>query len=376
MKITHFFILNDETRNPFSGAENHLWELLKGSAEFNDTELLVAVHETGNVINNRLEELRNHGVTVSLIDRKKHQFSSVGYLRMIQECLIYLKEFKKRKDRILHLHLNSNIIPTTAILAGHPNIFFSFHNDEPYFKKRISKFLLNKMFFWFKHTIAITGHVKNYLVNEIGLPTNKISVIRYGINPPPFKNIEDINIPELPGKIKLCFVGRLTEQKNLFFFFDCLKEFPEVSLVMFGEGPDREKLIDLANELGIRERIHFYGYLDAASSYIKTFDFLCLPSKWEGLGLVLIEAMYQNVSIIGSEAGAIPEVLDNGNLGTIISYTDKEKAVAEMRNAFANNQEILNKRDLALEYAKKNYTVDRMVKETNSMYEKYSKSVN
>jgi glycosyltransferase involved in cell wall biosynthesis len=375
MKITHFFILNDETRNPFSGAENHLWELLKGSAEFNDTELLVAVHETGNVINNRLEELRNHGVTVSVIDRKKHQFYSVGYLRMIQECLIYLKEFKKRKDRILHLHLNSNIIPTTAILAGHPNLFFSFHNDEPYFKKRISKFLLNKMFFWFKHTIAITWHVKNYLVNEIGLPTNKISVIRYGINPPPIKNIEDLNLPELPGKIKLCFVGRLTEQKNLFFFFDCLKEFPEISLVMFGEGPDREKLSDLANELGIRERIHFYGYLDTASSYIKTFDFLCLPSKWEGLGLVLIEAMYQNVSIIGSEAGAIPEVLDNGNLGTIISYMDKEKAVAEMSNAFENNQEILSKRDSALEYAKKNYTVDRMVKETNNMYEKYSKVI-
>lgn len=376
MKITHFFILNDETRNPFSGAENHLWELLKGSAELNDTELLVAVNETGNVINNRLEELRNHGVTVSVIDRKKYKFSSVGYLRMIQECLIYLKEFKKRKNRILHLHLNSNIIPTTAILAGHPNIFFSFHNDEPYFKKKLSKYLLNKMFFWFRHTIAITGHVKNYLVNEIGLPTNKISVIRYGINPPPLKNIEDINIPELPGKIKLCFVGRLTEQKNLFFFFDCLKEFPEVSLVMFGDGPDRQKLAELANELGIEDRIHFYGYLDAASSYIKTFDFLCLPSKWEGLGLVLIEAMYQNVSIIGSEAGAIPEVLDNGNLGTIISYTDKEKAVAAMKNAFENNQEIVNKRDLALEYAKKNYTVDRMVKETNSMYEKYSKVVN
>lgn len=375
MKITHFFILNDETRNPFSGAENHLWELLKGSAEFNDTELLVAVHETGNVINNRLEELRNHGVTVSVIDRKKHQFSSVGYLRMIQECLIYLKEFKKRKDRILHLHLNSNIIPTTAILAGHPNLYFSFHNDEPYFKKRISKFLLNKMFFWFKHTIAITGHVKNYLVNEIGLPTNKISVIRYGINPPPLKNIEDLNLPELPGKIKLCFVGRLTEQKNLFFFFECLKEFSDVSLVLFGEGADRQKLVDLSIELSIGDRVHFYGYLDAASSYIETFDFLCLPSKWEGLGLVLIEAMYQKVAIIGADAGAIPEVLDNGRLGDIISSTDKEKAVFEMKRIFEDFINGIDKRESALEFAKTNYTVERMVMETIDMYEKHCKVI-
>jgi glycosyltransferase involved in cell wall biosynthesis len=372
MKITHFFILNDEDKNPFSGAENHLWELLKGSAKVNgDTELLVAIRQTGKVIEHRLKDLRRNGVKVSLIDRKKRKFSSNSYFRMIQECLIYHKEFRKRKDRVLHLHLNSNIIPTTAILAGHPNIFFTFHNDEPYFKKTLSKFLLEKMFFWFRHTIAITGHVKNYLVAEVGLPNNKISVIRYGINPPPLNNIEELNLPQLPGKIKLCFVGRLTEQKNLFFFFECLKELSDVSLVLFGDGADRQELVDLSIELGIAERVYFYGYLHAASSYIKTFDFLCLPSKWEGLGLVLIEAMYQKVSIIGADAGAIPEVLDYGRLGDIISYSDKEKAVMEMKRIFEDFMNGIDKRDSALEFARINYTVERMVLETIDMYEKH-----
>ena len=224
MKITHFFILNDQTSSPFSGAENHLWELLMGSSKHNDVELLVCINQTGNVIKNRLEELRNHGVKTSIIDRKKYKFSSVGYLRIFQECLLYYFEFRKRRDRILHLHLNTNTIPITAILAGHPNIFFTFHNDEPSFKKKLNKNLLKKMLFWFRHTIAITSHVKNYLVNEIGLPEDKISVVRYGINPPTSKNIEDLNLPKLPGKIKMCFIGRLTEQKNLFFFFYCLKE--------------------------------------------------------------------------------------------------------------------------------------------------------
>jgi glycosyltransferase involved in cell wall biosynthesis len=375
MKITHFFILNDEDSNPFSGAENHLWELLKGISKVNvDTELLVALRQTGKVIDKRLEELRINGVKVSLLDRKNYKFSSIAYLRMIQECLIYYKEFRKRKDRVLHLHLNSNIIPTTAILAGHPNIFFSFHNDEPYFKKALSKFLLNKMFFWFRHTIAITSHVKKYLVNEVGLPTNKINVIRYGINPPPLKNIVDLNLPELPGKIKLCFVGRLTEQKNLFFFFECLKDLADVSLVLFGEGADKQKLVNLTHELGISERVHFYGYLDAASSYIKTFDFLCLPSKWEGLGLVLIEAMYQKVSIIGADSGAIPEVLDYGQLGDIISATDKDKAVLEMKRVFEDFMNGIDKRESALKFAKNNYTVERMVMETIDMYEKYHKA--
>jgi glycosyltransferase involved in cell wall biosynthesis len=231
------------------------------------------------------------------------------------------------------------------------------------------------MFFWFRHTIAITNHVKEYLVNEVGLPTNKINVIRYGINPPSLKNIEDLNLPKLPGKIKLCFIGRLTEQKNLFFFFECLKDLSDVSLVLFGEGADKQKLVNLIHELGVAERVHFYGYLEAASSYIKTFDFLCLPSKWEGLGLVLIEAMYQKVSIIGANSGAIPEVLDYGRLGDIISATDKDKAVLEMRRVFENFMNGIDKRESALKFAKNNYTVERMVMETIDMYENYKKPI-
>jgi len=83
MKITHFFILNDEDSNPFSGAENHLWELLKGISKVNvDTELLVALRQTGKVIDKRLEELRINGVKVSLLDRKNYKFSSCQLRRI------------------------------------------------------------------------------------------------------------------------------------------------------------------------------------------------------------------------------------------------------------------------------------------------------
>jgi glycosyltransferase involved in cell wall biosynthesis len=374
LKVTHFFILHDEKNNPFSGAENHLWELLKGSAEVIDVELLLSTGHVGPIINGRIEELRSADVKVSLIDRNVYHFSSINYLRIIQECIIYLKQFRKRKDRILHLHLNSNTIPTTAILSGHKNIFFSFHNDEPYFKKPLSKFFLKKMFYWFRHTIAITQHVKDYLVNEVGLPGNKISVVRYGIHPPPIKELESGKIPDFPTKIKLCFIGRLNRQKNLFFFFECLKELPEVSLVLFGEGPEKESLKNKAIESGLGTRIYFYGYLDSASSYIHQFDFLCLPSQWEGLGLVLIEAMYQKTAIIGSDAGAIPEVLNHGQLGTIISYSNKEKAVNVLKKAFGNTSNTNDMKDKAFEYAQKNYTVERMVEQTIAIYQEFSKT--
>lgn len=374
LKVTHFFILHDEQVKPFSGAENHLWELLKGSSNLINIELLLSVGVVGPVINDRIQELLNAGVRVTLIHRTEYRFSSNRFLRILKECLIYSKAFKERKDRILHLHLNSNTIPVTAILSGHRNLFFTFHNDEPYFKKKISKFFLPKLLLWFRHTIAITEHVKKFLVNEAKLPQNKITVIRYGIKPPPMSNLIELMIPELPGKTKLCFVGRLTPQKNLFFFFECLQYLPDVSLVLIGDkGFDKERLINFAKSLGIDDKIYFYGYLDNASSYIHKFDFLCLPSKWEGLGLVLIEAMFQQTPIIGSDAGAIPEVLNYGELGTIISHDNVEKAVEVMRKAFSDSKTIQDKAKLAFEYANKNYTVSRMVQETINLYVKYSK---
>lgn len=367
-KVTHFFLLNDERSNPFSGAENHLWELLKGLSLVCNVELLLGVGEVGPVIKRKIAELKAEGVQVSIINKSDISHSKFKYIRIFQEFLAYYKEFKIRKDCILHLHLNTNFIPLAAIIAGHNNIFYSFHNDEPYFTNWNSKLLLKYFVKKFRHVIAITNHVKKHLVENVGLPEDKISVVHYGINPPIIKNIDELKIPELGGIIKLCFVGRLTEQKNLFFFFDCIKKLPLVSLVLFGDGPEKDELITYASKLGIADRIYFYGYLDEASSYIKKFDFLCLPSKWEGLGLVLVEAMYQKVPIIGSDAGAIPEILRYGELGTVISYSNNDRSILLMQELFTNIKLAKQKAIKAFEYAESNYTVAQMVNKTVKLY--------
>ena len=121
-KITHFFLLNDESTKPFSGAENHLWDLLKALSLDCRVELLVGVGEVGPMINRRLDELKSEGVEVTIINRIEISSSKNKYIRMFGEFFTYYKQFKIRKDCILHLHLNTNIIPLAAIMAG-----FSFH---------------------------------------------------------------------------------------------------------------------------------------------------------------------------------------------------------------------------------------------------------
>ena len=63
------------------------------------------------------------------------------------------------------------------------------------------------------------------------------------------------------------------------------------------------------------------------------FDVLCLPSRWEGLGLVLVEAMLRGVPVVGSRAGAIPEALGHGAYGVLFEPGDEDGLVAAIARA-------------------------------------------
>ena len=70
------------------------------------------------------------------------------------------------------------------------------------------------------------------------------------------------------------------------------------------------------------------------------FDVLCLPSKWEGLGLVLVEAMLQAVPVIGSRQGAIPEVLAGGEAGDLFDFEDVDATTDEKFGSRGGNNNI------------------------------------
>ena len=120
----------------------------------------------------------------------------------------------------------------------------------------------------------------------------------------------------------LGYVGRLTEEKGLDTLFWALSELEDhVRLRLVGDGPARYRLAVLARELGISERIAFLGAVshEELVSLYHEFDALVLPSKttsrWrEQFGRVLVEAMACGVPVIGSDSGAIPEVLGDAGL--------------------------------------------------------------
>ncbi|MFT4505334.1 glycosyltransferase [Caballeronia sp. 15711] len=118
-------------------------------------------------------------------------------------------------------------------------------------------------------------------------------------------------------------VGRLTSQKG----FDLLiqafavvsERVPDVDLVILGQGEERDALARLAGSLGIAGRVHLPGFISPHQAMAHASLFVT-SSRFEGLSLVLIEALYQGARIISTDCPSGPrEVLDGGRHGTLIA---------------------------------------------------------
>lgn len=102
---------------------------------------------------------------------------------------------------------------------------------------------------------------------------------------------------------RLLLVGRLSEQKGQDFFIPLMRDVERATLSLVGEGPDRMMLEDMVLRLGLESRVSFLGECDVAQHYRET-DIVVMPSRWEGLSLVLLEAMACGLPVVASEAAA------------------------------------------------------------------------
>lgn len=83
-------------------------------------------------------------------------------------------------------------------------------------------------------------------------------------------------------------VGRLTEQKGYDLLIRALPGLPGATVVLVGDGPQRELLEDLAAQLGVAERLRITGWTDDPRPYLSAFDVFALPSRWEGMPLGIL----------------------------------------------------------------------------------------
>ena len=146
----------------------------------------------------------------------------------------------------------------------------------------------------------------------------------------------------IDGKSVIGIVGRLAPQKGHAILLDAMpvitREYPNVVLVIIGDGPEREKLEQKASALNLDENIRWMGSQPQSNviEFYAIMDVLVMPSLYEGFGLTAAEAMAAGVPVVGTQVEGLSEIIEDGASGYLVQPND-HRALAEALIRLLNN---------------------------------------
>ena len=169
-------------------------------------------------------------------------------------------------------------------------------------------------------------------------------------------------------------LGRLSPEKGLDILLRAVaglvQEGRDVRLVLLGDGSLRGELQQLAEQLGIGQRVLLPGFFAEASRLLGYFDIFALPSLTEGLPMVVLEAMQAGLPIMASRVGGIPQVLDHGTCGLLTPAGNVQAVQAGLRDIMENKEKAAKRVRAAKDRVHQLYSSQAMAEKYLTVYQK------
>jgi len=272
-----------------------------------------------------------HQLGIDILDLRifKNKFKSFVTL---------IGNLRDRDVRCIHIHLTGTFLfsITAAKIAFVPKILIHWHNVYSYNPWRLPNLkgnilvwiVLKYSAFFADRIIAISKSVKTSNCKAFNISPSKVEIVYNGIDLPSIDKIrsERLNTDQLV----IGSIGNVSRQKGhdiLIQAISLLKNsHTEINVEIIGNiydsgigGKYYEEITELVTSNGLSKNITFLGSLSPIETLkkLKSWSIFVLASRWEGFGLVLIEAMACKVPIIASSVDAIPEIITDGVSGVL-----------------------------------------------------------
>lgn len=214
------------------------------------------------------------------------------------------------------------------------------------------------------------------ILQKMGV-TAPIEVVPNGVDLQPFEAVIDpmerATIGFTPDDILLIYTGRLSPEKNLSFLIRCFagvaKTYKNVGLLLVGDGPERENLIDLVEHLGVKSQVCFLGMVayEDVRRYLATADLYATASITEVHPLSVIEAMAVGLPVLGIKSPGVGDIVQDGVNGYLAEDEDLALFTAKMAK-LVNEHDIRHQMGKSAHESAQSYSID---KTCQLMIEKY-----
>jgi glycosyltransferase involved in cell wall biosynthesis len=275
---------------------------------------------------------------------------------------------------LLHTHLvHGDVYGTIASRALGIPFVSTRHNDDRYLLGPF-RFVDRAFASGTSRIVAISHAVRRFLVETAGLPPERIEMIHYGLDDPPEAPSEltpgDAGVP--PGAPLLLAVGRLTEQKDhattLRALASLRKRRPEAVLAILGIGPLEQETRRLAHKLGLADSVLLPGRVEVRD-WLAAASVLVHSSRWEGFGMVLLEAMLAGLPVAATRVSAVPEIVADGETGLLVQPGDWQGLARTLDRLLADPARARALGEAGRERAHRRFSVARMTERTLALYE-------
>ena len=282
------------------GAEHFVLELCRQCLKDKEAQATVVTLSAANEIAHKFRESGINVIATSDSQKKKRGINAYKGFKILL----------KHPHSIVHAHMfHACMVACFAkLLQPSIKIIFTLHNNHiPQFHRRLLLFLTRPLR---KTDIIFPGMRRKWFQKSNAV------IISNGIDVERFMHLH-IDKPPL---FTCAFVGRLAEEKNPLFLIGLAKSLlPEHNFLfrVAGEGPQRKELEHSIAEHNLQEHFALHGYVEDVPALLAESHCLLIPSYWEGMPLVLLEAAAAGIPVVSTPVGNIPSIVntENGYIG-------------------------------------------------------------
>lgn len=375
-KITIAFVHHTVKRG--GGSEQVLYDIINGLNPDKFRPVLCCLYGSGELG----EQLRSQGCVTyqNLVETPTDPRNSMRIASILR---------KERADILFVSDAFHNVIVgrLAATQARTPISALIFHTFDTVirqgasFTRRTMLEMTDKfMYPQFDHAIALAETHKDYLISTKHIPGKKISVVYNGVEPERFTTEVDVaairaelQVPDDAHVVGI--VAGLRRWKAHDMFLNAaqavLLELPNTYFIIVGDGPDRQRLEEMAQQLNIEDHVRFLGVVANVSQLLRVFDVSTLSSIHEALPITLLEAMAAERPVVATDVGSVCEIVEDGVTGFLTPSGDADRFAQSILRIL---------KDPALGRAfglagrqkiEKQFTVERMVHQYETLFTKW-----
>jgi glycosyltransferase involved in cell wall biosynthesis len=195
----------------------------------------------------------------------------------------------------------------------------------------------------YDRVITISQGIYDVLAGE-GVGSEKLVCVRSAVGPEVFSHAcdrewfrETFRLPE--DAVSMAVVAQLIPRKGHRYLLQVMPElleaFPNLRLLLFGQGPEEARLRAQVEALALSDRVSFAGFRTDLPKILPCLDLLVHPALMEGLGISLLQAAGAGVPIVAVAAGGMPEIVRDGVNGLLVPPADSQVLAAAIKRLLA-----------------------------------------